>query len=218
MTYINPVHVQLVGAQQTPAYTPLQELYTPYYGEGFLQELAGQSDSYFRSKEYLAKTAQQKQNELWTEITRDTTPGSFPSPAVLAGLFTADMKKSFDTDGDAMPAYGILGTRTKFIHSVGTVGKVKFVSNGKHEYSGIFKGAQYGLIRMSSAAQPSSSQPLAPGFGLKFLRDKVDSANLVAMFGVNGTPGDWNFFKKDFTTHIGSAKGAALEAVACKFT
>jgi len=119
-----------------------------------------------------------------------------------------------------MPTMGPFGsTRTKFIHSVGTVGKVKFVSNGKHEYTGIFKGADHGLIRMSSAAKPDGkSQPLAPGFGLKFLRDGVDSANLVAMFGVNGTPGDWNFFKKDFTTHIGSAKGAALEAVACKFT
>ena len=116
-------------------------------------------------------------------------------------------------------------TRTKFIHSVGTVGKVKFVSNGKHEYTGIFKGADHGLIRMSSAAKPDEkSQPLAPGFGLKFLRDGVDSANLVAMFGVNGTPGDWNFFKKDFTTHIGEAEGVrsaertGIEATACKFT
>jgi len=60
MTYINPVHIQLVGAQQTPANTPLQELYSGFHDYGFLQELAGQSDSYFRSKEYLAKTAQQK--------------------------------------------------------------------------------------------------------------------------------------------------------------
>jgi len=49
------------------------------------------------------------------------------------------------------------------------------------------------------------------------LRDGVDSADLVAMYGVNGTPGDWNFFEKDFMNHIGAAKGAALEAVALKF-
>ena len=113
----------------------------------------------------------------------------------------------------------LFGARTKYIHSVGTVGKVKFVSNGKHKFTGIFKGAEHGLIRMSSAAKPASGgQPLAPGFGLKFLRDGVDSANLVAMYGVNGTPGDWNFFEKTFSTHIQAAKGAALEALAAKFS
>ena len=38
------------------------------------------------------------------------------------------------------------------------------------------------------------------------------------MYGVNGTPGDWNFFEKDFTNHIGAAEGAALHAVALKFS
>jgi len=50
------------------------------------------------------------------------------------------------------------------------------------------------------------------------LRDGVDSADLVAMYGVNGTPGDWNFFEKDFSNHIGAASGAALTAVALKFS
>jgi len=109
-------------------------------------------------------------------------------------VFLADIDKTFTTPGDAMPADGLGFTRTKYIHSVGTVGKVKFVSNGKHDFSGIFKGADYGLIRMSVATKPSGSEPLAPGFGLKFLRDGVDSANLVAMYATNGTPGEWNFF------------------------
>jgi len=38
------------------------------------------------------------------------------------------------------------------------------------------------------------------------------------MFGVNGTPGDWNFFKTDFKNHIAAATGAALKAVAFKFS
>lgn len=37
--------------------------------------------------------------------------------------------------------------------------------------------------------------------GLKFLRDGVDSANLVAMFSVDGQP-SWNFFENDWTTII----------------
>lgn len=46
----------------------------------------------------------------------------------------------------------------------------------------------------------------------------MDSADLVAMYGVAGTPGDWNFFEKDFSNHIGAATGTALEAVATKFS
>ena len=52
--------------------------------------------------------------------------------------------------------------------------------------------------------------------GLKFLRDNMDSANLVSMYSVDGTPGDWNFFSKDFTTHIGPTTGALL-ALGIKF-
>ena len=53
--------------------------------------------------------------------------------------------------------------------------------------------------------------------GLKFLRDGQDSANLVSMFSVDGTPGDWNFFSKDFVNHIGAATAVALKALSAKF-
>lgn len=46
----------------------------------------------------------------------------------------------------------------------------------------------------------------------------MDSASLVAMFGVEGTPGDWDFFKHNATTIIGAADSAKLLAVAKKFT
>lgn len=36
---------------------------------------------------------------------------------------------------------------------------------------------------------------VAPGMGFKCLRDGIESANLVAMYGLEGNPkGDWNFF------------------------
>jgi len=114
-----------------------------------------------------------------------------------------------------MPKDFLGNYRTKYIHSVGTVGKVKFVSNGKHPFTGVWEGAQHGLIRCSSAVEPVDY--IAPGFGLKFLRDGIDSADLVALYSVNGTPGDWNFFEKDFSNHIPAAVGAALHAVGTKF-
>ena len=95
------------------------------------------------------------------------------------------MNPTFDTKGDALPS-GLTGTREKYIHSVGVVGKVKLVpvSTEDSQFSGIFKGADFGLIRLSCALAPTDY--LAPGMGLKFLRDDMDSANLVSMWSVNG--------------------------------
>ena len=98
-----------------------------------------------------------------------------------------------------MPTNWLTGLRTKYIHSVGVVGKVKLVldSSANNAYTGLFQGADQGLIRLSSALQPSTtdlSAPLSPGMGLKFLRDNQDSGNLVAMKSVNGQPGNWNYF------------------------
>ena len=66
------------------------------------------------------------------------------------------MLPSFETKGDAMPL-DVLGfsTRSKIIHSVGVVGKVLFKPFGGSPYTGIFKGANSGIIRFSSAAEPS---------------------------------------------------------------
>jgi len=67
------------------------------------------------------------------------------------------MAPTFTTKGDEMPKELFGHTRTKYIHSVGTVGKVKFVSSGNHPFTGVWEGAQHGLIRLSSAAEPSDS-------------------------------------------------------------
>jgi len=130
------------------------------------------------------------------------------------------MEPTFHTKGDTMASELLgLSTRKKYIHSVGATGKVRFVSSGNHPYTGIFEGANHGIIRLSSAAKPTADgkQALAPGMGLKFLRDGVDSANLVSMWSVDAQPGDWNFFSHDFFTHIGSASSAATIALGKKF-
>jgi hypothetical protein len=44
--------------------------------------------------------------------------------------------------------------------------------------------------------------------GLKFLRDGVDSANLVAMYSVDGQD-TFNFFANDFKNHITAATTVA---------
>jgi len=128
------------------------------------------------------------------------------------------MSPTFETVSDAMPETWTGSTRTKYIHSVGVVSKCKFVSTGDHTYTGIFEGADTGFCRLSAAAKPTSSQPLAPGLSLKFLRTGVPSSDLVALYSVNGNPeGDWNFFSQDLSNHIPAPTGTALGLLGDKF-
>jgi hypothetical protein len=172
--------------------------------------------SSYKTPKWIRRTAQLKQDMIWEEI-EATKSESAPWPgAKLAGIFVESMKPSFNEVGDTMPV-GLLGKRQKYIHTVGAIGKVKFVSAGNHPYTGIFKGANHGFARFSSAVEPTAKQALAPGMGLKFLRSGADSANLVAMFSVDGQPNDWNFFSNSFVNHIPAATTTAPKALSAKF-
>jgi len=98
---------------------------------------------------YEAKSAQDKQMDLWEKITEDQSSWTYPSPA---GIFLERMSPTFEQSGDIMPT-----KRTKYIHGVGATGNVRFdLVNHATKYTGIFgKGGNYGLIRLSSAAKPS---------------------------------------------------------------
>ena len=125
----------------------------------------------------------------------------------------------FRAQGDEMPWEGLVfhDYREKLIHSVGVVGTVEWKSVGSHPYTGVFKGSNNAIIRLSLAAEPDEAKiKTTPGFGLKFLRDGVDSGNMVAMFAVDGQQ-SWNFFKNNFTNHIPPLASAALAPLGMKF-
>ena len=162
--------------------------------------------------EYIAKSASDKLDQLWEQIISDSSSGSWLH---LPGVLIEGMKETFETPGDDMPCYWD-GCRNKDIHSVGVVSKVKFETVDS-PFSGVFKGADYGLVRHSTAAPYSKgTKNIKPGLGLKLLRDGVDSANLVSMFGVDGQD-SWNFFKNNWSNHIPEPKSKALIPLAVKF-
>ena len=69
---------------------------------------------------------------------------------------------------------------------------------------------------MSLAGQPDPEiKKTTPGFGLKFLRDGMDSGNFVAMDSVEGQE-SWNYFMKNFSNHI-SNPSSAMNPLAVKF-
>jgi hypothetical protein len=183
----------------------------------FLTLLSAQD---FSSSVYQRQSRQSKLSQIWSSVTANPASGAYPSPLGLAKIFLESMNPTMEFQGDSFPE-----GRSKLIHSVGVVGKVQFVPEADSPYTGFFQGADSLVLRMSLAKEPDQTKTTAeeaydnftPGFALKFLRDGKPSANLVAMFGVNGVP-TWNFFGKDFSNHIPGASGAALKALAQKFS
>merc|ERR1712055_702505 len=171
---------------------------------GFLVSLSNAFQE-VSSPEYIALPAAQKNEIIWSNVLEDLTPADWFGLLDLPGIFTESMCPTLRAPGDELPwEEGIIqdGTRYKYIHTVGAVGQVEWRDLGGHSYSGIFTGATKGVVRFSLAKEPDTSKlNTAPGMGLKFLRDGVDSANLVAMYSVDGQE-SWNFFKNDFSNHI----------------
>ena len=118
-------------------------------------------------------------------------------------VFFSDMKKTFGSPGDEMFCKSDGKCRTRTLHNLGSVAKIKWVSEdtASHPFTGLFRsGSDTGIIRFSSGTQPSGNG-MSPGIGIKLLRDGIDSGNLVAMNDVIEQAG-FDFFQKDFETHI----------------
>jgi len=159
----------------------------------------------FSGPSWQSKSASEKHSTIWARLASDQTSGAFPFPVKLLKLFVENMDISFDTDSDDFPYQGPFGVerREKLIHSVGVVGQVVFKGFKNHSYTGLYKGANYGIIRWSwaSAANPLSEYPFLPGVAFKFFRDGMKSTNLFTMTSLVGseTP---NIFRYDVSNHI----------------
>ena len=92
--------------------------------------------------------------------------------------------------------------RLKIFHSRGTVTRVSYESVGDHPYTGIFKGADFGVMRITDVTRTNPDVPFtSPGFGIKWLRTGHRSANGVTMFSFAGQK-SFNFLANDWTTHL----------------
>eukprot|EP01097_Dermamoeba_algensis_P001616 TRINITY_DN1605_c0_g1_i2.p1 TRINITY_DN1605_c0_g1~~TRINITY_DN1605_c0_g1_i2.p1 ORF type:complete len:353 (+),score=93.61 TRINITY_DN1605_c0_g1_i2:76-1134(+) len=160
----------------------------------------------FAGPGWQSRNASDKLSVLWSRLTQNTSPGSFPSPLKLLELFVESMDTSFDTIADDLPYQGPfnLQRRSKLIHGVGVHATFKWRNTGNHPYTGLFQsGSNYGIARLSwaKAVDLKAGTPWLPGVAFKFLRNGRKSANFMAMtslLGVN-TP---NFFANDVTNHV----------------
>ena len=115
----------------------------------------------------------------------------------LMELFTQDMNLSFDHTGDTMP-----DGRVKMTHPRGVTFKVAFRPTAQSPYTGVFRGAKHGIMRISETVRTNPDVPqTSPGFGIKFLRDGMDSADTVTMFSFDGQP-SFNYFANRWSIHL----------------
>ena len=135
------------------------------------------------------KTASEKLDLLWTQLNekQDVVCQSFD----LHEHFHNNLGGTYGHEGDEMPNRN----RVKSVHQQGLVAKVKYVPNGDPtSYTGIFKGSDYAIIRLSDAdlfvdgIQDSNGGTFrqthtAPSIAIKFLRNRRPSANYLGMVG-----------------------------------
>ncbi|XP_055331025.1 uncharacterized protein LOC129583293 [Paramacrobiotus metropolitanus] len=168
-------------------------------------------------------TAAKKLDLVWNNVQKgvysmNSLPQMDPSSTLqLPKVFDPEyLKHAFLHHGEEM-----LPGRQKLIHSFGSVAKVELVitPEASLKYSGIFQSGGNGIARLSLAA-PANDLPgfdYTPGMALKFYRDGQESANIIAMFSVDGQGKDFNFFAKNFSNFIPNGKSAFQLQLGPKF-
>jgi len=162
-----------------------------------------------QSESWVGKTNAEKQFVTWKVLCADETEESWYSLA--SSLATFDLSPTFDLKGDQMP-----DDRHKTLHSAGgVVAEVSFVPAQGTGYTGIFQGAEFGIIRLSWMTQPAYDGHNIPGFAIKFFRTGIHSGNI---FGLNEGVEDNNFLSSDFSNHADvSSVGVGLSLLTQKF-
>jgi hypothetical protein len=80
------------------------------------------------------------------------------------------------------------------------VAKVQFVADDS-EYTGIFKGSDCGLLRLSVTGDPSD-RGFAPGLAWKTFVDSKPSENVSALYTLSGQGNNQNFFANELSQYV----------------
>jgi len=106
------------------------------------------------------------------------------------------MSRKLGTVGDEAPQ-----GYEKAIHAHGVAAKVRFESEPTSPYTGMFKGAPHGIVRISVTSDPEGKD-FAPGLALKLLVDGRPSQNVSFLFKLSGQKDNHNFFANELSNII----------------
>lgn len=158
----------------------------------------------------------EKQNTLWELVEKSQHAelpdySKFGAPQLLGMTFQElTMKKALDSD--VTPKKW-----KKYLHRRGSVAKVKIVPTENHPYTGIFAGAECALLRLSITYKPTKKRDFAPGLALKVLRDGAPSANISALYRLEGQGKDYNFFENPLSNIVPIGTDFGLKLVHAVF-
>lgn len=152
--------------------------------------------------EYESWAAAQKQDFLWNQNILPSTYDQLPplKKIDVPGLFLTILKIKMERLSDEAPPQW-----KKAIHAHGSVAKVKFVPTPDTPFTGLFKGADYGLLRLSVTGDPTD-RGFAPGLALKLFVDGQPSENVSALVSLSGQGKNYNFFAHEFSNIVPEEK------------
>ncbi|MFV1874017.1 MAG: peroxidase family protein [Oleiphilus sp.] len=131
---------------------------------------------------------------LRTEYELGNRPGL--EPVDIGGLINSILWEKVNNKGDVAP----LGYE-KPIHAYGSMATVAFDPAPGHPYTGVFKGAECGLLRLSVTGDPND-KGFAPGLAWKVFVDGKNSRNVSALYTLSGQGGNHDFFANELSQYV----------------
>jgi hypothetical protein len=158
-----------------------------------------------------ASSACAKQHYLWERIqqSKHQTLPKFENMGLgqLTAMGMQRLSLKATLDSDFAPQGWV-----KYLHRRGSMAKVKIVSTSDR-YTGVFKGAECALLRLSLTYNPVGNKAVAPGLALKVLRDGYRSANISALVAMDGQGKDFDFFSRPMSNILPPGSGFGTKLV-----
>lgn len=167
---------------------------------------------YHLSERYESLTGCEKQEILWDKV-MDTEHKVLPDYSKFGAFQLAGMGLQALTTKKARQSDVSPKGWKKFLHRRGSMAKVKFVPAENSSFTGIFQGAECALLRLSLTYKPTKKRSFAPGLALKVLRDGAPSANVSALYKLDGQDKDYNFFKNPLSNIVPNGMSVPLKMV-----
>ncbi|HEX5278272.1 MAG TPA: peroxidase family protein, partial [Fluviicoccus sp.] len=112
------------------------------------------------------------------------------------GLISSILWKKVQTRSDVAPV-----GYSKPIHPYGAMAKVKFIPTAGNSYTGLFRGADHGLLRLSVTENPAEGA-FQPGLALKLFVDGKPSENVSALYTLAGQGMNHNIFANELSNYV----------------
>lgn len=148
--------------------------------------------------DYQSWNAKKKQEFLWNERILKSKYDQLPSLRKIdvIGLFLTPLRSKMDYESDEAPP-----DWKKAIHAHASIAKIQFVPTDNTPFTGLFRGADYGLLRLSLTGDPND-RGFAPGLAIKWLITGNHSEDFSALVSLMGQGNNYNFFANEFSNIV----------------